>query len=124
MALMLTTSPGERAGRALLERPYPRVPASEVRLHRDDALLLLFVVVEIPACAVREGEARPAGGQRHRSPLGRRAPRGDDSAVAVDRQVEELVCRLLLEKKNSTAYHLLACFPFIQEPPAGYLSER
>src|SRR5262245_51680769 len=91
MALMLTSSPGERAGRALLERPYPRVPASEVRLHRDDALLLLFVVVEIPACAVREGEARPAGGQRHRSPLGRRAPRGDDSAVAVDRQVEDPV---------------------------------
>src|SRR5215467_4773975 len=82
---------GERAGRGLLERSHLRVPALEVRLHRDDAPLLLFVVVEIPTGAVREGEAGPAAGQRHRSPLGRRAPGGDNGAVAVDRQVEDLV---------------------------------
>src|SRR5437899_4464087 len=51
----------------------------------------------------------------------------------------DLVCRLLLEKKNkiaerqlyryapsyvSPAYHLLEGFPFIQEPPSGDLQER
>src|SRR5256885_2951913 len=34
-----------------------------------------------------------------------------------------LVCRLLLEKKNPS-YHLLEGFSFIQEPPSGDLQER
>src|SRR5215510_12110264 len=50
------------AAYTLLERSYLRVPAPEVRFHRDDASPLLLVVVEIPARAVGEGEARLAVG--------------------------------------------------------------
>src|SRR5262245_62789737 len=38
--------------------------------------------------------------------------------------LRHLVCRLLLEKKKYTTYHLLEGFPFIQEPPSGDLQER